>query len=71
MRSACQIPCELMNLIQIDSGSKKTNFLLFSHSVPLHLIIKYAIMLHFDILHLEYFDETMTVLQNFERTILG
>ena len=62
MRSACQIVCELMNLIQVDSSFKKTNFLLFSHSVPSHLILKYTIMLHIlihYIVHLNLFDEAM------------
>ena len=63
-----------MNLIKLNSSSKRNKFYLFSHSVPLHLILKYMHayilenLIH-HIVHMEYFNDTLSILQNFEKTI--
>ena len=60
--AAWQIACKVMDLIKLYSSSKK-QFL----SVPLEFIFKYAYTHR--IVHLTYFDYTLKVLQNFEKTM--
>ena len=65
--SAREIACELTILIQ----AHKNNFA-FSHSVPSRFISEYACMpdvLIHHIVHMEYFGDTLPILQNFEETI--
>ena len=61
-----------MKLIQVYSSSKKGALFAFSPSIPVHLILKYAytldVLIH-HIVHMTYFDYTLSILQNFEKTI--
>ena len=69
--SAWQIAYELINLIKVCSSSKKHIFC-FSLSVPPQLILKHAYTLDvfiYHIVHMVYFDDTLLILQNFEKTI--
>ena len=66
-----QIACDLTNLIKVYSSSKKTEFFGFSLPVALQLILKYPYTLDVlipHIVHMTYFDYTLPVLQNFEKT---
>ena len=63
----------VMNLIKVYSSSKKEQIVIaFDRSVPSQLILKYTYMLDVlihHIVHLTYFDYTLPVLQNFEKTM--
>ena len=60
---------ELISLVQVDSSSKE-KFIPFSYIVPLQLILKYAytldVLIHY-IVHMECFDDTLPILENFEK----
>ena len=67
-----QIASQLTKFIQADSSFKKNIIFAFSHSVCSQLIIKFAYMLDIlvhHIVNMEYFDDTLPILQNFKKTI--
>ena len=66
--SAWQITCEVINLIQAPKNIIFANFSFISSTIDLQICQNTKIP-KYQIVHLEYFDGTLPILQNFEKTI--